>query len=272
MQHFVARQPYGVEDSPLLQVLIDVRLGECGIGPKVPAHPCRPVARQDRIQYITPPVRAMYVPRTEHRALAVTELVEHEQRVIARATKVTVVRCSLLFSMYRALRTVHVQDHSPVRRAGHSSVHPLGVQSAQPFYVAVLRKHLGLEPAHGVGASRRSVYASVSNDYPHRRIVGQPFSIVGILVACQTTVHRLPEKAHQSVLHVAAAPSILQTLTRRLCQSQRIVQLAAGQQLSVRGDGDAVNSNRIRRSKRSLAQALVLSPIVCLQNGYVIKN
>ena len=43
MQHSVARQPYCVEDSPLLQVLIDVRLGECGIGPKVPAHSCRPV-------------------------------------------------------------------------------------------------------------------------------------------------------------------------------------------------------------------------------------
>ena len=30
MQHFIARQPYCVEDSPLIQVLIDVRLGECG--------------------------------------------------------------------------------------------------------------------------------------------------------------------------------------------------------------------------------------------------
>ena len=68
----------------------------------------------------------------------------------------------------------------PVRRAGHSSVHPLSVQSVQPFHVAVLGKHLGLEPAHGARARRRSVYASVSNDYPHRRIVGQPFSIVGI--------------------------------------------------------------------------------------------
>ena len=34
LQHFVARQPYGVEDSPLLQVLIDVRLGECGMRPE----------------------------------------------------------------------------------------------------------------------------------------------------------------------------------------------------------------------------------------------
>ena len=142
--------------------------------------------------------------------------------------------------MYRALRTVHVQDHPPVRRAGYSSVHPLSVQSAQPLHVAVLGEHLGLEPAHGVGAGRWSVYASVSNDYPHRRIVDQPFSIVGILVACQTTVHRLPEKAHQSVLHVTTAPTLLQTFIRRLRQSQCIIQLATGQQPSVRGDGGAV--------------------------------
>ena len=74
---------------------------------------------------------------------------------------------------------------------------------------------------------------------PHRLIVGQPFSVVGILVARQTTVHRLPEKAHQSVLHVTTTPTLLQTLIRRLRQSQCIVQLAAGQQPSVRGDGSA---------------------------------
>ena len=234
MQHLVAGESYSVKDMPLLEVLIDVRLGECGIGTKVPPQPRFPIARQDRIQYITPPVRAMYVPRTEHRPLAVTELVEHEQRMIARAPKVTVVRCSLLFSMYRTLRTVHVQDHPPVRRAGHSSIHPLSVQSAQPFHVAVLGKHLGLEPAHGVGAGGRSLWTtSPSNDYPHRRVLGQPFSVVGILVACQTTVHRLPEKAHQSVLHVTTAPTLLQTLIRRLRQSQRIIQLATGQQSGV---------------------------------------
>ena len=71
-------------------------------------------------------------------ALAVTELVEHEQRVIAHAPKVSVVRRSLLFSMHRTLRTVHVQDHPPVRRVRHRSVHPLSVHSAQPFHVAVL--------------------------------------------------------------------------------------------------------------------------------------
>ena len=71
--------------------------------------------------------------------------------------------------------------------AGHSSVHPLSAHSAQPFHVAVLGKHLGLEPAHGVGAGGRSVNVSPSNDDPHRRVLGQPFSVVGILVARQTT-------------------------------------------------------------------------------------
>ena len=124
--------------------------------------------RKDRFQHLPPLVRAMHVSRTQLGALAVTELVEHEQRVIAHAPKVTVVRRSLLFSMHRTLRTVHVQDHPPVRRVRHRSVHPLSVHSAQPFHVAVLGKHLGLEPAHGVGAGGRSFRTtSPSNDHTH---------------------------------------------------------------------------------------------------------
>ena len=167
--------------------------------------PCRPVAGQDRIQYITPPVRDV---RSPHGASPprVTELVEHEQRVIARAPKVSVVRRSLLFSMYRTLRTVHVQDHPPVRCVRHRPVHPRSVHSAQPFDIAVLGKHLGLE-AHSVGAGGRSLRTtSPSNDYPHRRIVRQPFSVVGILVARQT-MYTDCLRAHQSVLHVTSPGS-----------------------------------------------------------------
>ena len=258
---------------PLLEVLIDVRLSECGIGTKVPPHSCRPVAGQDRIQYITPPVRAMYVPRTEHRPLAVTELVEHEQRVIARAPKVTVVRRSLLFSMYRTLRTVHVQDHPPVRCVRHRPVHPLSVHSAQPFDIAVLGKHLGLEPAHGVGAGGRSLRTtSPSNDDPHRRVLGQPFSVVGILVARQTTVHRLPEKAHQSCCtlrppRLSCRHSLAVSVSPSASSNSRQASSPASEVMVA-----PRNSNRIRRSKRSLARAFVLSPIGCLRGQYVIKS
>ena len=139
LQHLVAGESYSVKDVPLLEVLIDVRLSECGIGTKVPPHSCRPVAGQDRIQYITPPVRAMYVPRTEHRPLAVTELVEHEQRVIARAPKVSVVRRSLLSSMYRTLRTVHVQDHPPVRCVRHATASCIARVAPEPCRLPIQR-------------------------------------------------------------------------------------------------------------------------------------
>ena len=92
MQHLVvAGEPYSVMDLPLLEVLIDIRLGEGGIGPKVPAHSRRRIARQYRIQHLPPVARAMYVARTEHGPLAVAELVEHEQRMVAHAPKVAVV-------------------------------------------------------------------------------------------------------------------------------------------------------------------------------------
>ena len=165
-------------------------------------------------------------------------------------------------------------DHPPVCRAHHCSAHPLSVHSAQPFHVAVLDKHLGLEPAHGVGADGRSFRTtSPSNDHPHRRIVGQAFSVVGILVARQTTVHRLPEKAHQSVLHVATAPTFPQTVIRRLRQSQCIVQLAAGQQPTVRGDDSAAKLQPYTAVETELgAGGVVLSPTGRLQGGYVFKT
>ena len=63
--------------------------------------------------------RARYA-RSPHELSALTELVEHEQWVIARAPKVSVVRLPPALRIPGS-RTVHVQDHPPVRRAGHSS-------------------------------------------------------------------------------------------------------------------------------------------------------
>ena len=170
-------------------------------------------------------------------------------------------------------RTVHVQDHPPVRCVRHRPVHPRSVHSAQPFDIAVLGKHLGLEPAHSGWCWR-----PVSQDHlavqrlPASSDRRQPFSVVGILVARQTTVHRLPEKAHQSVLHVTTAPALLQTLIRRLRQSS-----ASSNSRQASSPASEVmvaprNSNRTRRSKRSVTRAFVLSPIGCLRGQYVIKS
>ena len=94
---------------------------------------------------------------------------------------------------------------------GHGPIHPLSVHTGQPFQIVPLGKHLRLESAHGIGACCLSLAASLSNDDPHGGVLGQPFSIVGVLVASKTAVHRLPEQGHQLVLHVATAPALLQT-------------------------------------------------------------
>ena len=126
-----------------------------------------------------------------------------------------------------------------MRCVGHSPIHPLSIHAGQPFQVVFLGKHLRLEPAHGIGACCLSLGASPSNDDSHGGVLGQPFSIVGVLVAGQTAVHRLPEQRHQLVLHVATAPALLQTGSCRLRQSQGIIQLTACQESGVRGDGSA---------------------------------
>ena len=87
LQHLVAGEPDSVEDAPLLHVLVDLRLGEGGIGPEVPAHSRPPVAGHDGIQHLPPVVGAVDIPRTQHGPLAVPELVEDKDRVIARAAR-----------------------------------------------------------------------------------------------------------------------------------------------------------------------------------------
>ena len=65
-------------DAPLLQVFIDLRLGEGRIGPEVPPHSRPLAAGEDGLQHMLSDVGAVDIPRTEHGPFAVTELVEHE--------------------------------------------------------------------------------------------------------------------------------------------------------------------------------------------------
>ena len=119
---------------------------------------------------------------------------------------------------------------------GHSPIYPPSVQTGQAFQIMLSGEHLLLEPAHRVGACCPSFKASPSNDDAHSWVLGQPFSVVGVLIAGKTAVYRLPEQSHQLVLDVAATPALLQTSGCCLRQSQGIIQLVAGQESGVRID------------------------------------
>ena len=158
------------------------------------------------------------------------------------------------------------------RRCGvRSSIHPLSVQSAQPFHVAVLGEHLGLEPAHGVGAGGRSFRTSSPSNDDHRRVLGQPFSVVGILVARQ--------RLYTDCLRRPTNRCCTLRPPRLSCRHSFVVSVSPSASSNSRQANSPAsevivapwNSNRTRRSKRSLARGLVLSPIGCL-HGYVIKS
>ena len=58
-----------------------------------------PVTRDHRLQQRTPAVSTMDVTRSQHAPFDIAELVEHEQRMIAGAGEVAVIRTAFLFAM-----------------------------------------------------------------------------------------------------------------------------------------------------------------------------
>jgi hypothetical protein len=116
----------------------------------------------------------MDVPGTELGPLAVAELVEKKQRMIADALEVFRLRRisrSFLPAMYRTLGAVHVQDDAPVSGAGHPLLHPPGVEVCESPQVLRAGQHLGLKAAHAVGAGRRLVGPPPARDDAHGRVL-----------------------------------------------------------------------------------------------------
>ena len=73
--------------------------GEGGIGTKVAPQLPVSVSADDRLQHLAPAICGVHVARTQGAPFQIAELVEHEQRMIAGTSEVTVVGGSFLFAM-----------------------------------------------------------------------------------------------------------------------------------------------------------------------------
>src|SRR6478609_11069311 len=67
------------------------------------------VTRDHRLQYRAPAVGTMHVARPQRTPLDIAELVEHEERVVAGAGEVAVIRAAFLFAIGRAFARIHVE-------------------------------------------------------------------------------------------------------------------------------------------------------------------
>ena len=160
----------------------------------------------------------------------------------------------------------------------------LFVQSAQPFHVAVLGEHLRSRTGSWCAAMVRTAIRSCirttspsNDDLWHRRVLGQPVSVVGILVACQTTDTdwRRPINRCCTLRPPRLSCSSSGCRLRQFERPCRPPRYRTRDRPTVRRCEVMVaprNSNRTRRSKRSLARGLVLSPCLIGCRSEWVRN
>jgi hypothetical protein len=236
LQDRVGRQADGVADPLGLEQLVELGLGEGRIAAEIKNKASATIAGDHWHQGGAPAVGAMHVAGPEHAALEIAELVEHEQRVVARAAEVAVVGRALLLPKRRALRAIHVGDDAVRRSAPVHPVDPRAGQVRERGEIGLGWEPLGLEPAHLAGRSRRPVEPLPADDGAHGGVAGEPLGVVDVLVAGEPAVDGLPQQAEQPVADVRPAPTLGEGGCGRRGQAEGVVQLAVGEQAGVGSD------------------------------------
>src|SRR5215470_5092930 len=98
----VGRQADRIFDLLGFQELVDLRHGERCVSAEIDTRELALVASNDRLEHAVPAVGAVHVAGTQGAAFEITELVEHEQRMIAGAGVMPVPGAHLLLAMGRA--------------------------------------------------------------------------------------------------------------------------------------------------------------------------
>ena len=83
------------------------------------------ISRHDRLQHTVPSVGAVDVAGTKRTSFQVTELVEHEERMIAGAFVMAVPDAVLLFAVSRTDARIHVEHDASRRTPCMNPVNPL---------------------------------------------------------------------------------------------------------------------------------------------------
>ena len=193
LQHRVGGQPEGVFVAFHFQRFVDLGFGEGGITAEVAALHLAPVTRDHRFEQIAPTVGTVHIAGPQCAALKIAELVEHEQRVVAHAGKMTIVGAALLGAVGLADTAVHVEHDSGLRLAREDPVDPRTGQISQCCEVGLAGQPSGLEAAHLTRRSSATVQPAAIHHGAHCRIVCQAIGIVHVFIAGEAAEHGLAQ-------------------------------------------------------------------------------
>ncbi len=127
LQDAIGRQPDRVADALRFEELVHFGIGESRVAAKIELLAGASVSGDHRFQHRAPAVGAVDLPRAQGAALDIPELVEQEQRVIAGAAEMAVVRAAFLFAVGWAFARIHVEHDGSRPTAGMRLVDPTGL-------------------------------------------------------------------------------------------------------------------------------------------------
>ena len=240
LQDAVGRKPDRILDPLGFQELVDLGHGEGRVGAEIEARDLAPIARHDRLQHVLPAVGAVDVAGTQRAAFQITELVEHEQRMVAGAGVVAVPDAHLLLAMGRADARIHVEHDASRRTAAMNAVDPLAGKIGERREVLLRRQPARLEAPHLARRCRRARSRLAADDPAHRRIMAQAFGVVHILVSGKPPEHRLPQQPDQRMAAVLAGACVGEHVARHRAEAESVVEFAIGQQSGIGGDPGAM--------------------------------
>jgi hypothetical protein len=165
----------------------------------------------------------VHVARTKHTTFQIAKLIEHEQRMIAGAGVMAVPDAHFLLAVGRAYARIHIEHDTSRRAAAVHKVDPLSEKIGKSREVYGRRKPLRLKPAHLARRGRAALSRLTADNPAHCRIVAQAFGIVHVLVAGESTKHRLPQQTDQCMATVPAGARIGEGLARHRAQPECVM-------------------------------------------------
>ena len=121
-------QPDRILDPLGFQKFVDLGIGKAGVSSETDARNLSLISRHDGLEHGIPCVGAVNVAGTQSAAFQITELIEHEQRVITGASVMAVPDAILLFAMRRADARIHVEHDATGRPSTVHKIDPLAGQ------------------------------------------------------------------------------------------------------------------------------------------------
>src|SRR3954465_6184299 len=194
LQDLAGRKPDRVACTLGFKKLVNLGIGEGCVASEIQMSHNAPVTSNHRLQHRAPAIGAMDVARPQRTPFDITKLVEHEQRVIAGTSEMTVIGAAFLLAIGGAFARIHVEYDGLRPSPPAYSVNPLTGQIGERGKVLGPAQPLCLEAPHLARWGGAPAIFPVAAPPAHCRVAGPPPGIVHVLITGQPSEHRLPQK------------------------------------------------------------------------------